>query len=52
LSTPRQMTGGGESLAFLGGQGEGGALTETEMVKQLASADAKKFAEILRNWVK
>jgi len=26
--------------------------TETEIVRQLASADAKRFAEILRNWVK
>jgi flagellar M-ring protein FliF len=52
LSTQRQMTGGGESLAMLGGQGEGGGMTETELVKQLASSDAKKFAEILRNWVK
>lgn len=52
LSSQRQMTGGGESLAMIGGQGEGGGMTETELVKQLANSDAKKFAEILRNWVK
>jgi flagellar M-ring protein FliF len=52
LSGQRQMAGGGESLAMLGGPGEGGSVTEAELVKQLASSDAKKFAEILRNWVK
>lgn len=26
--------------------------TETEIIRQLASTDAKKFAEILRNWVR
>jgi flagellar M-ring protein FliF len=51
LSGQRQMPAG-ESIAMLGGPGEGGAMTEAELVKQLASTDAKKFAEILRNWVK
>jgi flagellar M-ring protein FliF len=51
LSGQRQMTAG-ETVAMLGGPGEGGALTEAELIKQLASTDAKRFAEILRNWVK
>jgi len=27
-------------------------LTDGEMVRQLAMADSKKFAELLRNWIK
>ena len=52
LSGVRQASLGGESMALLSGQAEGGGLTETELVKQLASTDAKRFAELLRNWVK
>ena len=52
LSGARQGSLGGESMALLSGQAEGGGLTETELVKQLASTDAKRFAELLRNWVK
>jgi flagellar M-ring protein FliF len=51
-TTGRPSLGGGESVALLSGQVEKGELTETELVKQLASADAKRFAELLRNWVK
>ena len=28
------------------------ALTETELTRQLADADAKRFAELLRNWIR
>ena len=28
------------------------ALTDSETVRQLAMADSKKFAELLRNWIK
>jgi flagellar M-ring protein FliF len=52
LSGARQVSLGGDSMALLSGQAEGGGLTETELVKQLASTDAKRFAELLRNWVK
>jgi hypothetical protein len=27
-------------------------MTETEITRELAGADAKKFAELLRNWLK
>jgi flagellar biosynthesis/type III secretory pathway M-ring protein FliF/YscJ len=27
-------------------------MTETELAKQMARADAKQFADILRNWIK
>jgi len=53
LSTTGQPSLGGESVALLSGHGGGGGeLTEMELSKQLASADAKRFAELLRNWVK
>ncbi len=52
LSGARQASLGGESMSLLNGQTERGGLTETELVKQLASTDAKRFAELLRNWVK
>ena len=34
---------------------QGGAersMTETEMTREMARADAKQFADILRNWIK
>jgi flagellar M-ring protein FliF len=31
---------------------EGRALTEPEIVKQMARADSRQFADILRNWIK
>lgn len=32
--------------------GGGGPMTETEMTREMARADAKQFADILRNWIK
>ena len=31
---------------------EGRSYTETELAKQMAQADSKQFADILRNWIK
>ncbi len=43
--------GAREGISMVAGPTEKGAQTETDIVRQLASADAKRFAEILRNWV-
>lgn len=46
--------GAGQSLTFLTGGSDEHRMTvsETDLVRQLAQADAKRFAEILRNWVR
>lgn len=43
--------GGRPSPASLG-PGEQKNLTETDVVRQMAGADARKFAELLREWIK
>lgn len=46
-----EVTGGeGVHLSLTGGEQK--MLTEADVVKQMANADAKKFAELLRNWMK
>jgi hypothetical protein len=40
-----------EGMPMVAAPSERGPQTETDIVRQLASADAKRFAEILRNWV-
>ncbi|MDI9571115.1 MAG: flagellar basal-body MS-ring/collar protein FliF [Pseudomonadota bacterium] len=42
--------GAGEGIPMVAAPMEG-PRTETDIVRQLASTDAKRFAEILRNWV-
>jgi len=43
---------GGEGVPLVGAPAEKAPQTEAEIVRQLAAADAKRFAEILRNWVR
>ena len=43
---------GGRPSPFSLGQGEGRDLTETDVVRQMAGTDARKFAELLRTWIK
>ena len=44
--------GAGEGVPMVAAPLDKTPQTETDIVRQLASADAKRFAEILRNWVK
>lgn len=46
----RRLSGGGAPLALE--TMEEKTLAETDLARQLAKADAKRFAELLRNWLK
>ena len=52
IQQPAPSLAGREGIPLVAASVEKAAQTETEIVRQLASADAKRFAEILRNWVK
>ncbi len=59
ITGPPAMGPGGISVELSGqpaplalGGLEGSSLTEVEMARQLAALNAKKFAELLRNWLK
>lgn len=43
--------GGGPMPSLLGASSEQVTKSETELIRQLAQADPKRFAELLRNWV-
>jgi flagellar M-ring protein FliF len=44
---------GGEGVTLsLGSHQQSRELTETDIVRHMASADSKRFAELLRNWIK
>jgi flagellar M-ring protein FliF len=52
-ATAGELRGGeGVTLSLGAPQQPRGELTEADIVQHMASADAKRFAELLRNWIK
>jgi len=46
------LKGGDGVTLSLGAPQQSRELTEADIVRHMASADSKRFAELLRNWIK
>lgn len=51
-ATAGELKGGDGVTLSLGAPQQARELTETDIVRHMATADSKRFAELLRNWIK